>query len=350
MFGDDGFTFLDFLDIINPLQHIPVVSTIYRDLTGDTLDYGSRVAGGTLFGGPIGALASVVNVIFEETTGKDVGAPLPSFSINNIVFEVFYSWHLACNAIHACEGNVNAMDEPSVVGSTQLAILPGGGGGEWRFAIEHVMALFTDDSPDDDGTMTAQAVPEADFETAAGGTVNEPESDIPWTSPLPAPVKELALAPLPPSPSIAAPQPIAPPAHGEGGQWLSNRSFLTEDSVAGPAATGGGASPHSPIGAPLRPTAANKQDATPSDTMAALLRESEKESDAYAAIQQRKASAMPGSPKADHAEAGEATRPPAGAVASEGGWFSEVMLSAFAKYQESAELARTTLPTVSLTN
>ena len=288
LFGDDGFTFLDFLDIINPLQHIPVVSTIYRDLTGDTLDYGSRVAGGTLFGGPIGALASVVNVIFEETTGKDVG--------------------------------------------------------------EHVMALFTDDSPDDDGTMTAQAVPEADFETAAGGTVNEPESDIPWTSPLPAPVKELALAPLPPSPSIAAPQPIAPPAHGEGGQWLSNRSFLTEDSVAGPAATGGGASPHSPIGAPLRPTAANKQDATPSDTMAALLRESEKESDAYAAIQQRKASAMPGSPKADHAEAGEATRPPAGAVASEGGWFSEVMLSAFAKYQESAELARTTLPTVSLTN
>ncbi len=232
LFGDDGFTFLDFLDIINPLQHIPVVSTIYRDLTGDTLDYGSRVAGGTLFGRPIGALASVVNVIFEETTGKDVG--------------------------------------------------------------EHVMALFTDDSPDDDGTMTAQAVPEADFETAAGGTVNEPESDIPWTSPLPAPVKELALAPLPPSPSIAAPQPIAPPAHGEGGQWLSNRSFLTEDSVAGPAATGGGASPHSPIGAPLRPTAANKQDATPSDTMAALLRESEKESDAYAAIQQRKASAMPG--------------------------------------------------------
>ena len=45
LFGDDGFTFLDFLDIINPLQHIPVVSTIYRDLTGDTLDYGSRVAG-----------------------------------------------------------------------------------------------------------------------------------------------------------------------------------------------------------------------------------------------------------------------------------------------------------------
>ncbi|MBT5013959.1 MAG: hypothetical protein HON02_05865, partial [Rhodospirillaceae bacterium] len=34
-FGADGFTFLDFLDIINPLQHIPVVGSLYRDMTGD---------------------------------------------------------------------------------------------------------------------------------------------------------------------------------------------------------------------------------------------------------------------------------------------------------------------------
>ena len=288
LFGEDGFTFLDFLDIINPLQHIPVISTIYRDLTGDTLDHGSRVAGGTLFGGPIGALASVVNVIFEETTGKDVG--------------------------------------------------------------DHVMAFFTDDSADDDGTMTAEAVPEADFDTAAGGTMAEPESVIPWTSPLSAPVKELALAPLPPSPPIDAPQPIAPPAHAEGGQWPSNRSFLANDAISGPTAQAGGASPHAPIGAPLRPAAANNQGVAPSDTMAALLRESEKDADAFAAIQQRMASATPESTKTAHTDAGEAARPPAGAVASEGGWFSEVMLSALAKYQESAELARATPPTVSLTN
>ncbi len=30
MFGEDGFTFLDFIDIINPLQHIPVIGTIDR--------------------------------------------------------------------------------------------------------------------------------------------------------------------------------------------------------------------------------------------------------------------------------------------------------------------------------
>ena len=37
-FGPDGFTFLDMLDIINPLQHIPVVSTLYRAITGDTIE------------------------------------------------------------------------------------------------------------------------------------------------------------------------------------------------------------------------------------------------------------------------------------------------------------------------
>ena len=45
-FGEDGFTFADFIDIINPLQHIPVVATIYRAMTGDDIDPGSRVAGG----------------------------------------------------------------------------------------------------------------------------------------------------------------------------------------------------------------------------------------------------------------------------------------------------------------
>jgi len=72
-FGDDGFTFGDFVDAINPLQHIPVVSTAYRAITGDELDPGSRLTGGTLYGGPIGLAASAFNVILEHNTGKDSG-------------------------------------------------------------------------------------------------------------------------------------------------------------------------------------------------------------------------------------------------------------------------------------
>lgn len=73
MFGEDGFSFWDLLDIVNPLQHIPVVSTVYRALTGDTIDAGSRLAGGALFGGPVGLAASVVSAMVEESTGKDLG-------------------------------------------------------------------------------------------------------------------------------------------------------------------------------------------------------------------------------------------------------------------------------------
>lgn len=73
MFGEDGFTFSDFLDIINPLQHIPIVSTVYRALTGDKIDPGAKLAGGGLFGGPIGLVASMVSGMVEEATGKEPG-------------------------------------------------------------------------------------------------------------------------------------------------------------------------------------------------------------------------------------------------------------------------------------
>jgi hypothetical protein len=65
--------FHEILDIINPLQHIPIVSTIYRHLTGDEIDPVARVAGGALFGGMIGLGLSVADVAVEEATGKDVG-------------------------------------------------------------------------------------------------------------------------------------------------------------------------------------------------------------------------------------------------------------------------------------
>lgn len=73
LFGPEGFSFSAFLDIINPLQHIPVVGTIYRAVTGDTIENGSRLIGGTLFGGPIGFVVSAINGMIEESTGKDVG-------------------------------------------------------------------------------------------------------------------------------------------------------------------------------------------------------------------------------------------------------------------------------------
>lgn len=72
-FGEDGFGFDDFLDIINPLQHLPIISTLYREITGDEISPGSRIVGGGIFGGGIGLAASVINTAIEAETGKDIG-------------------------------------------------------------------------------------------------------------------------------------------------------------------------------------------------------------------------------------------------------------------------------------
>ncbi|MEK9754555.1 MAG: hypothetical protein VW338_15280, partial [Rhodospirillaceae bacterium] len=72
-FGKDGFSFLDLIDVINPLQHIPLIDTLYREMTGDTIDPLPRIAGSTLFFGPIGAAFAGANVVVEQISGQDVG-------------------------------------------------------------------------------------------------------------------------------------------------------------------------------------------------------------------------------------------------------------------------------------
>lgn len=69
-FGEDGLTFYDLIDIVNPLHHIPIVSSIYRNLTGDIIDPAAKIAGGALYGGPFGAATSLAGVIVKEMTGK----------------------------------------------------------------------------------------------------------------------------------------------------------------------------------------------------------------------------------------------------------------------------------------
>lgn len=71
--ADQEFSFWDFLDVINPLQHIPVVSTIYREITGDTMGNVARIAGDALYGGPLGLLIGFADSAISESSGKDIG-------------------------------------------------------------------------------------------------------------------------------------------------------------------------------------------------------------------------------------------------------------------------------------
>jgi hypothetical protein len=73
MFAEEEPSFWDVLDVINPLQHIPVVNTLYQELTGDKIGVGARLAGGALFGGPLGLIASAVGCVIEQETGDTLG-------------------------------------------------------------------------------------------------------------------------------------------------------------------------------------------------------------------------------------------------------------------------------------
>jgi hypothetical protein len=59
-------TFGEFIAGLNPLHHLPVIGTIYREVTGERIAPPMRVLGGALFGGPVGMLSSAVMAAIDE--------------------------------------------------------------------------------------------------------------------------------------------------------------------------------------------------------------------------------------------------------------------------------------------
>ena len=70
--SDGGGFFHHLLDVINPLQHLPVIGTIYRAITGEHIGPVEKVMGDTLYGGLWGAASSVADLAFEGVTGKSL--------------------------------------------------------------------------------------------------------------------------------------------------------------------------------------------------------------------------------------------------------------------------------------
>jgi len=81
--NEQGFDFEDFLDVLNPLQHIPIVSSLYQDQTQDEISNDAKAVGdvfyGILTGGVFGVLGAVGNAILKQETDKDVGEHLIAF-------------------------------------------------------------------------------------------------------------------------------------------------------------------------------------------------------------------------------------------------------------------------------
>ena len=113
------FTFHDFLSILNPLQHIPVVSTIYRAVTGDTIKPAERLVGDTIYGGWMGFVSSLANLVYERETGKDFGDTVLAF-----VEDKTHTTMFAKNSGHtATAANTNAPAQNPVLASVKPRIV-----------------------------------------------------------------------------------------------------------------------------------------------------------------------------------------------------------------------------------
>lgn len=78
---EEQFSFADILDMVNPLQHLPVIATLYRENTGDAIGPVARLVGGALFGGLLGSVVAglataAANLLVREESGLDMGEHL----------------------------------------------------------------------------------------------------------------------------------------------------------------------------------------------------------------------------------------------------------------------------------
>ena len=66
--GEDGkFGWDDFVDLINPLQHIPLVNVVYRALTGDEINGAARLVDFAF--GPLAGVSTAVDLAFRDVAG-----------------------------------------------------------------------------------------------------------------------------------------------------------------------------------------------------------------------------------------------------------------------------------------
>ena len=69
--GPDGkFGWDDFLDLINPLQHIPLVNIAYRAITGDEIHGAARLIDMAM--GPMAGISTAIDLAVTDITGKSV--------------------------------------------------------------------------------------------------------------------------------------------------------------------------------------------------------------------------------------------------------------------------------------
>jgi len=284
LFGSDGFTFLDFLDIINPLHHIPIVGTLYRHFSGDEIDPGSRVFGGTLFFGPLGTVASIGDVLIRDATGKDLGQ-------------------------HVMAMFDQPAPRPSELAAAGGLVVADAGAKAGEAAVANARESEALDP------VTHWAMEELAFRQAVAVKVQSSMQSRPE-------IRERASLPIP---AVTA-------------AYDNSRRALVAAGLAQPAPQ----PPASPMPARLTVDAAGAAKAQ------SIIRHTKRSAAMMAAAGYGRADQSAERRNSDEpaaASSGASLATPPGAVAPLGGWFSEAMLEAHGRYQAAAVAARERYPT-----
>lgn len=73
---EDAMGFGDFVDLINPLQHVPIIGEVYRNVTGDEISDGARHAGHALYGLALGGPLGMAGMLGYAMAGSAVSHAL----------------------------------------------------------------------------------------------------------------------------------------------------------------------------------------------------------------------------------------------------------------------------------
>lgn len=109
--GEDGLpTWRDALDIINPLEHIPFISTLFDQWTGHTPSPAAKLAGGAMLGG-LGFAGAVIDAIFQQQTGSGAAESMVAGLFGD---DATATTQLASNDTSATDANpqVASLDTP----------------------------------------------------------------------------------------------------------------------------------------------------------------------------------------------------------------------------------------------
>lgn len=210
------FTFDDVLDIINPLHHLPVISSLYREITDDQISGHARIIGGGLFGGGAGFVAAIANAISEDATGRDLGGNLAAAVLGD---------ETAPDEARAERQLVSTAPEPDGPEPTVAEAPSAAPALQGQAALD---ALYADLAS---GTSTS--APPPPVYPSQTEPAQAPPDKIAKPGGPPRVVGQLPAALPPAAPPLAAPPPPpAAPAVGGAGQIAPNSALFTDPAPA----------------------------------------------------------------------------------------------------------------------